>query len=154
MDTRPLAPHDRPHLEAALRSDGTFRDDEVAVALELIDASLAGDPSYRVRVAVADDRVVGYICFGATPMTDGTWDLYWIVTHAEARGRGVAGALIGAMETEIRPLGATAIRVETSQLESYGAARRVYERHGYPEVARFTDFYRAGDDLVVFYKRL
>lgn len=151
---RPLAPEDRPLLEAALRSDGTFRDDEVDVALELIDASLGGDPSYLVQVAEIDGQVAGYICFGPTPMTAGTWDLYWVVTHAQARGRGIAGALIEAMEAEIRPRGATAIRVETSQLESYGPARRVYDRHGYPETARFPDFYRAGDDLVVYYKRL
>jgi len=151
---RPLASDDRPLVDAALRSDGTFRDDEVVVAMELIDASLAGDPSYLVRVAEVDGRVAGYICFGQTPMTAGTWDLYWVVTHAQARGRGVAGTLIEAMEAEIRARGATAIRVETSQLESYGPARRVYDRHGYPETARFRDFYRAGDDLVVYYKRL
>src|SRR3970040_1021781 len=105
---RPLASDDRPLVDAALRSDGTFRDDEVVVAMELIDASLAGDPSYLVRAAEGDGRVAGYICFGQTPMTAGTWDLYWVVTHAQARGRGVAGTLIEAMEAEIRARGATA----------------------------------------------
>jgi ribosomal protein S18 acetylase RimI-like enzyme len=155
---RALRRADRARLEAALRSDGTFLEDEVAVALELIDSSLDPrdlDHDYWVRVAdLPGFPVAGYICFGRTPMTDSTWDLYWVVTHADARGRGIAGSLIQAMENELVGQGAKAIRVETSQKESHGAARRLYDRLGYPVVARFPDFYREGDDLIVYYKRL
>jgi ribosomal protein S18 acetylase RimI-like enzyme len=88
-------------------------------------------------------------------MTVCTYDLYWIVTHAQARGQGVARALIEAMEAELRSRGPRAqIRVETSQTEGYGAARKLYDRMGYPEMARFANFYKEGDDLIVFYKVL
>jgi ribosomal protein S18 acetylase RimI-like enzyme len=151
---RGVTAEDRAALEEALRSDGTFRDDEVAVALELIDDAIGGSKDYWIRVATIDDRVAGYICYGPTPMTQSTYDLYWIVVHSECRGRGVAGGLIGAMEQDLGGRGGTGIRVETSQLEGYGAARKLYARYGYPEAARFTDFYRPGDDLIVYYKRL
>ena len=128
LKLRALTPADRAPLEAVLRSDDTFVDDE--------------------------DRVLGYICYGPTPMTDNSYDLYWIVCHAEARGKGVAGALIAAMEKEVASRGASGIRIETSHLESYGSARRVYDRHEYVEVGRIEDFYREGDALVTFYKRL
>jgi ribosomal protein S18 acetylase RimI-like enzyme len=98
--------------------------------------------------------VIGYACFGPTPMTDGTWDLYWIVTAPEARGRGVAGALLASMEAEIGALGARMVRVETSGQELYQAAQRLYRRRGYPEVARIVDFYKPGDDLITMIKRL
>ena len=126
------------------------------VALELVDNALEnGERDYVVRVAdLPDFWVAGYLCFGRTPMTDTTWDLSWVVTHAGARGRGVARALIEAMEAELRVHPGAAVRVETSQQESHGAARRLYDRLGYPEVARFPDFYRAGDDLIVYYKKL
>lgn len=153
---RPLAAADRALLIDALHSDGTFLDEEVEVAVELIDANLSsGDKDYIVRVADVDGRpACGYICFGRTPMTEATWDLYWIVTHADARGLGLASALINAMEQEIVQSGGGAIRVETSQKDSHDAARRLYARLGYPQVARFRDFYRAGDDLIVYYKQL
>ncbi len=153
---RGLEAGDRPHLEAALRSDGTFRDDEVGVALELIDEAVKGSDDYWIKVATLGDEhpVAGYICYGPTPMTASTYDLYWVVAHAAARGRGVAGALIDAMEVDLRARAATGIRVETSQLEGYDAARQLYDRRGYPEVARLGDFYRAGDDLIICYKRL
>jgi len=153
---RALRPSDRPRLIAALESDSTFSETEVDVALELVDNALEnGERDYVVRVAdLPDFWVAGYICFGRTPMTDTTWDLYWVVTHAQARGRGVARALIEAMEAELRVHPGTSVRVETSQQESHEAARKLYDRLGYPEVARFPDFYRAGDDLIVYYKKL
>ena len=153
---RGLRPDDRPRLEAALRSDQTFQEEEVSIALELVDSALDLDErDYSVRVAdLPDFPVAGYICFGRTPMTSATWDLYWVVTHADARGRGIAASLIQAMEAELLELGARSIRVETSQKESHGAARRLYDRLGYPEQARFPDFYRSGDDLIVYYKQL
>jgi ribosomal protein S18 acetylase RimI-like enzyme len=158
MTARVRAPEsaDRAGLEAALRSDETFTPEEIGVALELIDAALSGSPDYLVRIAEAEQGggVAGYVCYGPTPMTASTWDLYWIVVDRAARGRGVAGALLRAMEADLRARGATAVRVETSETEGYGAARALYARHAYPEAARFADFYRAGDALIVYYKRL
>jgi GNAT superfamily N-acetyltransferase len=139
---------------ALLEEDGLFSREERSVARQLIDAALAERDDYRVLVAECDGRVAGYVCYGPTPMTEGTWDLYWIVTHPDARGRGVARALIQRMEGELRGLGARAIRVETSQLDSYGAAHAFYARLEYPVVARLRDFYRVGDDLLVLMKRL
>lgn len=127
----------------------------MAVALELIDAAIA-DPAgdYRVLIAELDGRVAGYVCFGPTPMTQSTWDLYWIVTHPEARGQGVARALVGRMEVEIRAQGGAQVRVETSLTDSYGAAHAFYERLGYPVLARLPDFYKPGDDLLILMKKL
>lgn len=151
---RPLAPTDRAALEAALRSDDTFRPDEIAVALELIDDAVKGSDDYWILVAEHADSVGGYICYGPTPMTEATYDLYWVVVHAEARGHGLATSLVSAMEADLRERKATGIRVETSELEGYGAARKLYDRLGYPEASRLDDFYSAGDALITYYKRL
>jgi ribosomal protein S18 acetylase RimI-like enzyme len=160
---RPAAAADRAGLLAILASDQTFQDDERAVALELIDAALNGSPDYLVRVAEAPapstgaaptPALAGYVCFGPTPMTESTWDLYWIVVHAAARGQGVAQALVQAMEAELRQRGAKAVRVETSETEGYGAARKLYARLEYPVASMLADFYRPGDALITYYKRL
>lgn len=87
-------------------------------------------------------------------MTEGTWDLYWIVTHPEARGRGVARGLVARMEQELRGLGARLVRIETSRLDGYEAARALYARLQYPVIAVMPDFYKPGDDLMVMLKRL
>jgi ribosomal protein S18 acetylase RimI-like enzyme len=152
---RPLQLRDRAPLHQLLTKDGLFTREEVSVALELIDGALA-EPGgeYRVLCADLDGKLAGYICYGPTPMTEGTWDLYWIVTHPDARGNGVARTLVGRVEHELRALGARLIRVETSRLDGYGAARAFYERLEYPISAVMPDFYKPGDDLLVMLKRL
>lgn len=151
---RPLAAADREALAAVIASDATFKAEEIAVALELIDAAIAGSDDYEVIVADDGGGACGYVCFGRTPMTVRTFDLYWIVVHARTRGRGVARALVEAMEAALRERGGGNVRVETSETEGYGAARALYERLGYPEAARLTDFYSPGDALITYYKVL
>ncbi len=152
---RTLQCSDRQPLINLLSYDAPFTSDEVEVAVELIDAALE-DPQgdYRVLVGILEEHLVGYICFGPTPMTEATWDLYWVVTHSKARGKGVGRALVERMEAFLRQLGAQHVRVETSQSEGYGAAHRFYEHMHYPVVARFADFYKPGDDLLSMYKKL
>ena len=152
---RPLQLRDHAPLHQLLTKDGLFTREEVSVALELLDGALA-EPGgeYRVLVAELDGQLAGYVCYGPTPMTEGTWDLYWIVTHPAARKSGVARALVARMEAELRAVGARMIRVETSRLDGYGAARAFYERLAYPVCAVIPDFYKPGDDLLVICKRL
>ena len=160
MRTRSLLPSDRAQLIDILSQGAGFRSEEVACAIELLDAALApADPDgdcYEARVAVADDseRVLGYACFGATPMTEAAYDLYWLVVAAGARGRGIGGALFTSVEDELRRRGGHVIRVETSSLEGQGGARRFYEKTGFRLAGAIPGFYRAGDDLLVFAKEL
>ncbi len=162
LQLRGLRADDRAPLEAVLRSDATFRPDEIAVALELIDGSIKGDPDYRCLVVaeLATATALGYICYGRTPMTRATYDLYWIVVGAAARGRGAARRLIDEMErvalidaTERGEPGAN-IRVETSPADGHGAARAMYEKLGYPVASELADFYARGESLITYYKRL
>ncbi|MGA9520000.1 MAG: GNAT family N-acetyltransferase [Myxococcaceae bacterium] len=127
----------------------------MACALELIDIALQGNsPDYKVLVADKDSKVLGYICYGPTPMTEGTFDLYWIASDPAARGQGVGGKLTTAMEEDLRRSQGRIIRVETSAQEAYGSTRGFYAAMKYTEECRFRDFYKPGDDLVILAKRL
>jgi ribosomal protein S18 acetylase RimI-like enzyme len=126
-------------------------------ALELLEAVLnpAEGNSYEARVLSDDqDRPVAYACFGRTPMTDATYDLYWMVTAASHRGQGLGQKLLQELESDLRRREARTVRVETSSLEGQGGARRFYERAGYRVVGEIRDFYRPGDDLITLAKRL
>jgi ribosomal protein S18 acetylase RimI-like enzyme len=133
-----------------------FRPDEVSCALELADLSLC-DPEgsgYTSRVAELEGSLAAWICYGPTPLAQGTWDLYWVASAAEARGRGAGYAAVRAMEDDLRRRGARLLRIETSSLTEYGPARRFYARLDYREAVRIRDFYRPGDDLVILTHRL
>ncbi len=154
MDIRPASPADRQPLAGLLGRIENFTPDEVACALELVDLALAGSRDYQLLVAAEGGAVLGYICYGPTPMTEGTFDLYWIASDPAARGKGAGKGLVQAMEAEVRRRGGRLIRVETSATEAYGATRGFYAATRYTEEARIRDFYRPGDDLIILTKHL
>ena len=100
---RVLRPDDRPYLVEALRSGRTFTEEEVGVALELIDNALDnGQHDYAVRVADLDGRpAAGYICFGRTPMTSATYDLYWIATDPASEVSGITTVCVVAVNDPV-----------------------------------------------------
>lgn len=124
-------------------------------AIELVDLALTpNNKDYTLLVADRDGSLVGYVCYGPTPMTEGTYDLYWIASDPTVRGQGVGASLIAGMEADMRRRGARVIRVETSATEAYGPTRGFYASMKYTEEARFRDFYKVGDDLIILAKRL
>lgn len=148
----PLQPAHRHDIENIVRATGVFNEDEVGVALELFDAGAS--EGYELVGAFLDGRLVGYACYGATPATDRTYDLYWIAVHPDAQGSGAGSALIAEVERRLAQARARMLVVETSSRDDYAATRRFYDRHGYAEAARLRDFYAPGDDRVVLSKRL
>ena len=145
---------DRQPLAELLGRIETFSQEEVACALELIDAAITGSNDYQVVIAAKDGKVVGYICYGPTPMTEGTYDLYWIASDPKVRGQGVGAALVSAMEGDLRRRKGRLIRVETSAMEAYGPTRGFYASMKYTEEARFRDFYKVGEDLIILSKKI
>lgn len=158
LTLRPLARTDRAPIQAILRATGVFNDAEVDVALELVDAPASA--GYQFIVAeIAESaprraRVAGYSCFGATPMTDGVFDLYWIAVDPELHGSGVGRKLMDATENAIRALGGRMVVIETASKPSYDKTRAFYLAYGCREVARIPDFYAVGDDKVVYARTL
>jgi ribosomal protein S18 acetylase RimI-like enzyme len=154
---RPLAAADRDRVEALTRATGLFRPGEIPVALEVFDAAVGNgrraDPDYETAGAEADGALVGWICWGPTPCTLGTFDLYWIAVDPAVQGMGIGGALMDEMERRVAGR-ARLIVVETGGRAEYEPTRAFYERRGYRAEATIPDYYEAGDALVTYVKRL
>jgi ribosomal protein S18 acetylase RimI-like enzyme len=155
LKVRSLAGEDRAPIEALLRASANFTPDEVATALEVVDEALAGDPEYIVNVLENESgEVVGYECHGPTPLTIGTYDLYWIAVDPRAQKRGYGRVLLREAEVDVARRGGRLLLIETSSQASYDATIRFYKRAGYRLEARIQDFYKPGDDKLVFAKNL
>ncbi|HEU4524159.1 MAG TPA: N-acetyltransferase, partial [Gemmatimonadales bacterium] len=150
---RPLSPADRRRIEEITRAVRVFRDDEVPVALEVFDGAVSGSPDYIALGATVDDRLVGWICWGPTPCTLGTYDLYWMAVDPAVQGSGVGAALMREMEGRLAG-SARLIVVETAGRPDYRPTRAFYEARGYRKAAIIPDFYAPGDDQVVYVKTL
>lgn len=152
---RELAPADREAAASTLRASGVFTEEEVSIALGVFDEATADSASgYAAFAAEEGGRLGGYVCGGSTPLTESTWHVYWICVHPRAQGRGIGRALSEHFEAAVRSRGGRRIVVETSGRPDYERARRFYEASGYRQVGRIPDFYRRGDDGVVYFKEL
>jgi ribosomal protein S18 acetylase RimI-like enzyme len=97
---------------------------------------------------------VGYACWGPTPGTEGTHDLYWIVVDPASQGKGVGSGLLQEVEGRLRADGGRLVVVETSSRADYAPTRGFYERRGYARAAVIPAYYAPGDDLVIYLKDL
>lgn len=162
MRLGPLRPGDRAPLAELLVSTGAFGAEEVEVALSLFDLSHDGRAGgakdapvdYEFVGAFEDERLAGYACFGPTPATEGTFDLYWLAVAPAAQGRGVGHAIVRHVEGKLLGRGGRLLVVETSSRPDYASTRRFYARCGYEEAARVRDFYAPADDRILLTTRL
>jgi len=156
MQVRPLREADLSPLREMLEGIAEFRPGEVTCALELAELAVRDPDSsgYYALGAEHEGRLAGYLCYGPTPLTEGTFDLYWIASAAWARGQGAGSALLRAMEAALRAGGGRLVRVETSSITEYEATRTFYDRMCYLPAGVVRDFYHPGDDLVILTKRL
>jgi D-alanine-D-alanine ligase len=109
---------------------------------------------YIFIVERKDGQVRGYACFGPRSLTEGTFDLYWIAVDPQYRRVGIGRLLIDHVEKTVRQIGGRLIVVETSGLEKYTPTRYFYLATGYTQAATIQDFYKDGDDLVIFTKHI
>jgi ribosomal protein S18 acetylase RimI-like enzyme len=147
-------PEDIKTVAEIVRSTGFFREDEISVAVELIEERLAKglESGYEFLFAEHNGETVAYSCFGLIPCTLKSYDLYWIASHHDFRGMGIGRFLLSITEQEIKRAGGNGIYVETSSKEQYMPTRVFYEKNNYQLKARFEDFYDTNDDKLVYVK--
>lgn len=155
---RNLIPDDRNKIEKILVDTGNFNDDEVKIALELIDVYINNKEQNDYEIFTDEDdesrEIKGYVCIGPRPLTEGTYDLYWIAVNPVIHSKGVGSGLVKYIEEHIKNKNGRLILIETSGKPGYEKERKFYEKNSYGLLYRIKDFYRPGDDLVVYGKYL
>jgi ribosomal protein S18 acetylase RimI-like enzyme len=147
---------DKPSIVQMLQNMPEFKPPEVVVAEEVLDNYLHDSirSGYHVFVAEINALIVGYICYGPTPLTEGTWDIYWLAVAPNQQSQGIGKSLLAFAEENIKETTGKIAVVETSSKPEYEATGRFYRTQGYELVCRIPDFYAPGDDKLIFLKRL
>jgi ribosomal protein S18 acetylase RimI-like enzyme len=153
---RPMTQADKPVVMGFLPVMPEFPPSDIMVAEEVIDSYLA-DPEgsgYFVMVAELGTEVAGYIAYGPAPLTQGTWDIYWVAVNPARQHRGLGRRLLAFAEDEIGRLQGRLILIETSSIPGYDRTRRFYISLGYRLACQIKDYYTLGDDKLIYEKRL
>ena len=150
-------PADGEHVLGLARGISLFEASDIETIEELwTEFATNGDESswYHFLLSQLDGETLGFACYGQRPLTEGTYDLYWIGVGQNQQGRGVGKALIAEVENRVRSQDGRLLIAETAGKEAFEPTRRFYLSAGYELEARIRDFYKPGDDLVIFTKRL
>jgi D-alanine-D-alanine ligase len=146
--------NDRQALLTMLEDTRFFRPDEIVIAAQVFDDANKQGPQgdYRSFVAKVDGRLVGWVCYGETPCTLGTFDVYWLAVDPKCQGQGIGRKLMDFAEKGIKDMGGRIAIVETSGSERYVPTRAFYEKIGYKKAACVDDFYAPGDAKIIYTK--
>ena len=157
LTMRHLAQEDRPALERLLSRITVFNQDDRSTALELVDIAIQNPMQKEYDFILVFDgpkQLIGYACFGPTPMTDRTFDLYWIAVDTDFAGKGVGKMLLKKVEEEISGQRGRMMIIETSSAPEYAPTRGFYLRNDYLLAETIKDFFRQGEDRVTYVKVL
>ncbi len=150
-------PDDAARVEALVRASGVFSDEEIVIARELVEETLAkgtATTGYHFLFTDGKEGLDGYTCFGPIPATDRRYELYWIAVSKAAQRSGLAAKLLRASEARAGAMGAVMMVAETSTRPEYAPAQRFYRTQGYALLAEIPDWHADGDGLAIFGKRL
>ena len=87
-------------------------------------------------------------------LTMGTYNLLAIGVGEDFQRHGIASEMMKYIEQFLRHRGGRLLVVETSSDDAQVGARNLYEKLGYTQSALIKDFWRDGEDKIVFSKKL
>ena len=153
---RPIAPNDEQVVMAIAKAIDLFSSQELeefgCMLTEYFNRNMDSD-----RFWITYDNgnsPVGVAYYAPEPYTQGTWNLYFIAVHPDSQGQGYGARLLHYIEQMLAERGERVLLVETSGLSNFERTRAFYRKQGYEEEARIREFYKAGDDKIIFGKAL
>lgn len=123
-------------LEAEYRAEMSLVYDGLDVQSPDMPAAGAAElnpPAGAFLVGYEDGRPV--CCGGIKDLGPGVCELKRMYVVPEARGRGIARALLGALEDQARAMGYQIVRLDTGDRQPH--ARKLYESAGYTGIHNF-----------------
>lgn len=150
---RLTTPDDTNALLALAEATGLFESNHIEELAQMLNHHFS-DESEDVWLTDYDREPVGVAYVAPERMTEGTWNLYLIAIHPNWQRQGRGAFLLGYVEQMLAQNGERVLLVETSGLEEFEYVRAFYRKNGYEEEARIREFYKAGEDKIIFRKVL
>jgi len=143
-------------VKAIVNDTHNFTGEEKEIAYELIDESISdiSEGDYKSFVFLDNENVLGFYCIGKRSLTNGVYDLYWIVVDKNYYNKGIGKKLLKHSEEYVSQNNGRLILAETSSKDSYFDTRKFYEKCNYHVLSEIKDFYSVGDNLIVYGKYL
>ena len=149
---RPITQTDIDELKKVVDSSELFPSEYLD---EMISDYFNNSDTQDIWLTYFDDNrpvAIGYCV--PEELTDGTYNLLAIGVSQDAQRKGVASEMMKYIEQLLRQKDGRILIVETSSDDAQIAARKFYQNIGYTQEAVIRDFWKDGDDKIVFWKKL
>ena len=147
MNIRSITHNDMPGLKVIIGATGLFPPD-------LLDGMTAphlnGEAPEDIWLTTEADGLAALAYCAPERMTDNTWNLLLIATAPGRQRSGLGRAMVHHVERTLISRGGRLLLVETSAHPEFDGTRAFYRSLGYGQEARIRDFYREGEDKIVF----
>ncbi len=87
-------------------------------------------------------------------LTDGTYNLLAIGVSQDVQRNGIASQMMNYIEQLLKQKDGRLLIVETSSDDAQIGARKFYQKIGYKQIAEIKDFWKEGEDKIIFWKKL
>lgn len=99
-----------------------------------------------------EQAAVGYCV--PEKFTEGTYNLLAIAVSKHAQRKGIASQMMKYIEQRLAQKDGRILIVETSSDDAQIGARKLYQKIGYTQAAVIKDFWKDGEDKIIFWKKL
>jgi ribosomal protein S18 acetylase RimI-like enzyme len=152
LTIRKAVPDDLPAFKAVIDSNELFPADLLD---DMVQDFFTNPASTDIWLcAELENRPVAVAYCAPERMTEGTFNLYLIAVLSDLKGKGIGGEVMQFLENQLKSSGVRVLLVETSGLPAFERTRHFYDQCHYTREAVIRDFYQAGEDKVVFWKKL
>lgn len=153
INIRPIKLEDIPDLKDIIQTSGLFP----AELLDDMTSDYFNNPGETTDIwltLTVDGKPIGIAYCAPERLTDGTYNLYLIAIHSTQQGKGLGKQFLQYIESLLEVKGNRKLLVETSGLPEFHLTRKFYDQCNYQREAMIKDFYREGDDKIIFSKKL
>ena len=149
---RKIEKQDIDALEIVIESTGLFPGD---LLQDMMNDYLTNPSTEEIWLTKDVNGMPVTIAFCAPEkFTEGTYNLFLIAVHKKHQGNGIGSEMMSYIEESLRARGERVLIVETSGLPDFDQTRKFYDHCKFERTAVIRDFYKEGDDKIIFWKKL
>lgn len=146
-----LTPKDPETIRAIACSTGFFDETDAELSMDVAQSILENDDDeHQFIFAEDDDKTVAFACFGEVPDSEASYELYWLSTLDEYRGKGIGKEIIANLLNDIRKSGGRKLFLKTCGNDKYAPTRQFYERCGFKMEAVLKEYYDENEDCCIY----
>ncbi|MDR1694967.1 MAG: GNAT family N-acetyltransferase [Lactobacillaceae bacterium] len=147
-----LTPQDPENIRVIAQSTGFFDEKDTELSADIAQYILeeGDDEEHEFIFAEDDDKTVAFACFGMVPDSEASYELYWLSTLNEYRGKGIGKEVIAKLLNDIKKAGGRKLFLKTCGTDKYAPTRMFYEKCGFKLEGVLKEYYDEDEDCYIY----